>query len=373
MPAVLLCALLAGVAQLPPPEPPPRDAAVGAAQQPTLEQRTDRLFRGCARPGQPGGVVLVARGDDVLLRKAYGLMDVEREVAMRPDAVFDIGSTSKQFTATCLLLLAQEGALSLDDPVRQHVDELPECCAPVTLRHLMLHTSGLPDYIGRMLEGGHEVEDRTGMDEALESLVRIDKLEFPPGTRWQYSNSNYLLLSIVVEGASGQALADFAAERIFTPLGMRDTHVHRDCTALVPRRALSYSRGGPGGWRWNFSNWEQTGDGAVFTTVDDLLRWSSDAAVGVVGGDALRAALARPGALDDGGELNYGAGLIFERETFDGLGERLVVSHGGAWAAYRAELLRVPEERLTVICLLNRDDLHPDRIARRIAGFALGG
>lgn len=336
------------------------------AQAPAgFETAVDRLFRDCRRPGRPGAAVLVAVGEQVLLRKAYGLADLERSVALTPQSVFDIGSTSKQFTAACLLLLAQSGDLSLDDRVREHIDELPACFDPVTLRHLMLHTSGVPDYIDRLAERGADDEDRTTMDEALAVLCDVERLDFATGTRWAYSNSNYLLLSLVVEYESGLPLPQFARERIFEPLGMAHTHIHADCTALVPNRALSYSRSS-GSWRWHFSNWEQTGDGAVFTTVGDLLIWARNFRHGRVGGQALLEAMAKRGRLDDGSAIDYGAGLVFGR-----IGERVTISHGGAWAAYGADLLRIPDRDLVVVCLCNRDDIDPTRLARRIAKLAL--
>jgi len=344
-------------------------ATAATAQQvdvDSFERRVDKLFRGCLRKGHPGAVALVAHGDTVLLQKGYGLADLERDVPLHPGSVLDIGSTSKQFTAASLLLLADDGALSLDDPVRKHVDELPGCCQPVTLRHLMLHTSGIPDYIGLLMKAGHRLESVTTMGDAIESLLDVDALEFPAGSRWAYSNSNYVLMSEVVERVSGLPLTQFAHERIFEPLGMAHTHIHRRCTDLVRDRAFSYSRSTTGGWRWNFSNWEQTGDGAVFTTVGDLLKWSRNFHHGKVGGGALLAAMARPGRLDDGSELSYGAGLGFGE-----LAGHPVVRHGGSWAAYRAEFLRVPSKELTVICLCNRDDLNPMRLVDRMARLAL--
>ena len=361
--SAVLFLLGAAVAQsAAPPSPDQRVPPVlSGAKASDLERQVDRMFRGCSRPGSPGAVVLVARDQRVLLQKAYGLADLERNVPLTVDSVLDIGSTSKQFTATCLLLAEQDGKLDLADEVREYVDELPACCNGVTLRHLMLHTSGVPDYIGLMLAGGAAVEDRTSNDDALAALAGIDRLDFAVGSQWQYSNSNYLLISQVVERATGLPLPEFAQTRIFDVLGMQNTHVHRDCTTLVPNRALSYSRGN-GGWRWNFSNWEQTGDGAVFTTVGDLLTWARNFEHGRLGGQQLLDRMSRPGHLDDGGEIAYGTGLIFER-----LGEHGVVSHGGAWAAYRAELLRIPALGITVVCLCNRDDINPSRLARRIA------
>jgi CubicO group peptidase (beta-lactamase class C family) len=343
--------------------------AAAVAQDP-LGDRVAQLLRATQKPDSPGAVVLVARGDTVLHHRAYGHADLERRVPLRTDSVFDIGSTSKQFTAACALLLEQDGAWSLADPVRKLVPELPACCEHVTLRHLMLHTSGIPDYIGLMVrgDGGHHFEDRTTPADALEALGTVSALDFATGSRWAYSNSNYFLLAVAIERATGTPLAEFARQRIFAPLGMEQTHVHTDCTRLVPDRALSYSRAKGGGWRWNFSNWEQVGDGAVMTTVGDLWKWARNFASGTVGGERLQQAMSRPGALDDGTPIEYGAGLMF-----GDLEGSPCVWHGGAWAAYRADLLRVPSADLVVIVLCNRDDLEPSSLCRRIALAALRG
>ncbi|MBL9078225.1 MAG: beta-lactamase family protein [Planctomycetes bacterium] len=336
----------------------------GAAPD-ALAAHVDKVFARCTA-ATPGAVVLVARGGDVLLQRAYGLADLERSVPLTVDSVLDIGSTSKQFTAACVLLLVADGKLALADPVSRHVPGLPDCFASVTLRHLLLHTSGIPDYIDLMLTGGAHLVDRTTAEHALAALAKVAALEFATGSKWQYSNSNYFLLAQVVERAAKRPLSEFAAERIFTPLGMASTHVHDDSAQLVPRRALSFARAPRGSWRWEHSNWEQTGDGAVFTTVGDLLRWARNFGSGAVGGDALRDAMARPGTLDDGTAIDYGTGLVFG--DLDGVA---TVSHGGAWAAYRAELLRVPSADLVVICLCNRDDLDPSTICAGIAKVAL--
>lgn len=333
------------------------------AEAQTLEAKVDRIFRPFAKPDAPGAVVLVGRGADIVLQRAYGAADLERKVPLTVDSVFDIGSTSKQFTAACLLLLEQEGKLALADPVKKHVAELPACCDAVTLRHLMLHTSGIPDYIGLMANAGADLEDRTTAEEALAALGKVQTLDFPTGTKWEYSNSNYFLISEVVERTGKKPLADMARERIFEPLGLVNTHIHTDCTALVANRAFSYTKGPRGVWKWSFSNWEQTGDGAVFTTVADLFRWSRNFIDGKVGGAQLLTAMSAPGALDDGTKIGYGAGLMFTEETSG----RRTVSHSGAWAAYRAELLRVPAEDLVVICLCNRDDVSPSELCRRVA------
>ncbi len=341
--------------------------SAAAAQQgdEQLRAEVDSMFDAC-KADTPGAVVLVARGQRVVLQKAYGLADLERRVPLTVDSIFDIGSTSKQFTAACVLLLEQDGKLTLGDLAKQHVPELPACCEAVTVRHLVLHTSGIPDYVGLLAGAGSHLEDRTTAGDALAALRQVAKLDFAPGTKWAYSNSNYFLLSQVVERAAGTSLTAFAQRRLFTPLGMTHTHIHDDCTLLVPDRALSYSRRRGGAWRWEFSNWEQTGDGAVLTTVGDLLLWARNFDAGKVGGDKLLAAMAAPGTFDDGKPIDYGMGLMFAE--IDG---KRAIRHGGAWAAYRAELVRVPEVALVVMCLCNRPDLEPSRLCSRIVGMAL--
>jgi CubicO group peptidase (beta-lactamase class C family) len=340
--------------------------AQDAAEPATLEAKVDKIFQRFAKAEAPGAVVLVGRGANVVLQRAYGLADLERQVPLSVESVFDIGSTSKQFTAACVLLLELEQKLALGDLANKHVPELPACCDAVTVRHLMLHTSGIPDYIGLMATAGADLEDRTTADEAIAALEEVAALDFAAGSKWQYSNSNYFLLSEVVERTAKRSLAEFAHERLFEPLKLARTHIHTDSTQLVPHRALSYTKGARGRWRWNFSNWEQTGDGAVFTTVGDLFVWARNFHSGAVGGPALLAAMAAPGKLDDGSPLEYGAGLMFTKDN--GID---VVSHGGAWAGYRAELLRVPSKELVVVCLCNRDDGNPSEMCRRVMRAAL--
>lgn len=342
-------------------------AAMASAQSEVdLTARIDRLFHRCAKPGVPGAVVLAAKAGEVLHRKAYGLADLERGVPLTPESVFDIASTSKQFTAACVLLLEQDGALALGDAVRTHVTELPACMERVTLRHMLLHTSGIPDYIGLLMKNGVDVEDRASPQEALDVLAAVDDLEFPAGTRWSYSNSNYFLLAEVVERRAPVSMPEFARERIFAPLGMDSTRVRSDTRVLIENRALSFSPAPRGRWVANYSNWEQVGDGAVHTTVDDLLRWTQNFETWKVGGGELAAAFAGPGTLDGGEPLDYGYGLVFERWR-----GRDTISHGGSWQGFRSDFLLVPGERVVVICLCNRSDLAPTQLCRSIARLLL--
>ena len=346
----------------------PSTPAAPAADSAALAAATDRVFAHLDRPGSPGCALAVYRDGRVAYARGYGLANLELGVPITPRTVFDIGSTSKQFTAMSVLLLAQDGKLSLDDPVRKHVPELPAYGRPVTIRHLLHHTSGLRDYIELLLLTGAQAEDFTTAADALDIIARQRALNFEPGSEWLYSNTGYFLMSVIVERASGVPLPRFAEERIFRPLGMTSTHFHDDHTMVVAGRATGYSPRAQGGFAIDMSDWEQIGDGAVFTTVEDLLKWDENFYTARVGGRALIDAMQRPGTLNGGKPLDYAAALFIR--PYRGL---RTVSHGGAWAGYRAELLRFPDQHLSVACLCNLATARPSLLAQRVADVHLAG
>jgi CubicO group peptidase (beta-lactamase class C family) len=356
----LLTALVAAVAT--------GAAAPGAAEDGDAPAaRVARAFAAYDRPDSPGCAVGVIKDGAFVHRRGYGMANLEHGVPLGPRTVFDVGSTSKQFSAAALVLLAQDGRLTLDDDVRKHVPELPDYGQRVTIRHLLHHTSGLRDYLGLMGLAGWNFEDVSGDEDALRLIVRQRELNFEPGSERLYSNSGYFLLSVIVKRATGKTLRAFAAERLFGPLGMTDTHFHDDHTEVVARRATGYSPRDGGGYRIEMSNFEQTGDGSVYTTVEDLLKWDANFYAPRVGGEDLVAQLTAPGRLRDGQPLTYGLGLAVDRHR--GLAR---VSHGGSWAGYRAELMRFPDQRLTVACLCNLSTANPTRMATEVAEIYLG-
>jgi CubicO group peptidase (beta-lactamase class C family) len=341
-------------------------AAIAALAAPAPSD-VDRVFADLDRPGSPGCALAVIRDGQAAYEHGYGMANLEHRVPITPHTVFDIGSTSKQFTAAAIHLLAAEGRLSVDDDVRRWVPELQAYdTGTITLRHLLHHTSGIRDYLELMSLAGVRFEDVSTDDDALALLSRQKAANFAPGAEHLYSNSGFFLLSIVVKRASGRSLRELAAERIFAPLGMRETHFHDDHTMVVANRATGYERA-DGGFKTSLSNFEQTGDGGVYTTVEDLARWDRNFYEPVVGGPRLLEDLLRPGVLRDGKPLTYASGLSVD--TYRGL---KTVSHGGSWAGYRAELLRFPDQRLSVICLCNVNDSRPTRRAREVAALYLG-
>src|SRR5690349_15838844 len=210
---------------------PPSDAAA----------RVDAIFARFARPDSPGCAVGVSLDDKPVLTAAYGMADLEHDVPIRPDTIFEAGSVSKQFTAMSVLLLAQQAKLSLEDNVRKYIPEIPDYGTPITIRHLLNHTSGLQDQWELLaLARGRFEEDRITEADVLDIVSRQTALNFKPGSEYLYSNTGFTLLAVIVKRITGQSLREFADARIFKPLGMMRTHFHDDYTMLVPGRTSAY-------------------------------------------------------------------------------------------------------------------------------------
>ncbi len=330
---------------------------------------TDQVFADLARPGSPGCALAVARDGKVLYEKGYGLANVEEGVPIAPATIFDIGSTSKQFTASSILLLERQGKLALNDDVRKYIPELPDYGKKITILHLLNHTSGLRDYLTLMDLAGINVDGVTTDEDALQIVTRQKALNFDPGSEFLYSNTGFFLLSVIVKHVSGETLREFAAKNIFAPLGMTHTQYRDDHTALIPNRALAYDwNEKKRAFTLNVSYFEQTGDGAVHTSVEDLLKWDENFYTGKVGGPAFLEELQQAGKLNSGKTLDYAKGLM--AGNYRGL---RTVMHGGAWGGYRAQLLRFPDQHFSVVCLCNLSSAQPDARARRVAEIYLGG
>jgi CubicO group peptidase (beta-lactamase class C family) len=324
--------------------------------------KVDGVFARFDKPDSPGCAVAVVQNHRIAYSRGYGRASLELGVPIAPDTVFDIGSTSKQFTAFAVLLLERDGKLSLGDDIRKFVPEIPDYVRRITIRHLLSHTSGLRDYTDLMDLDGHETADHTTELDALEILARQRGVNFAPGDEWRYSNTGFFLASVIVRRASGRPLAEFARERIFEPLGMVSTQYLDDTTRIVPRRATAYSPRTGGGFRVNMSDWDQIGDGAVQTTVEDLAKWDENFYAPKVGDAQMVQAMQTAGTLNDGKPHDYGLGLVVD--TYGGLRR---VQHGGSWAGYRAQLTRFPERQASVITLCNVSNAGPDVLAATVA------
>lgn len=329
------------------------------------ETALKQVFADFIKPGEPGCSVGVARNGALVHSSAYGIADIAARKPLTADSVFNIASVSKEFTAFSILLLDERKALSIDDPLIKHIPELSASARGVTVRHLLHHIGGLRDYERLLLLKGRRFEDGATQFESVVLLGRQRSPDFAPGTKYEYSNTGYLLLATVVERVSGRSMKQFAAENIFGPLGMKHTTIIDRYPAGLPQLARGYAPG-KRGFDVKEAAWEQVGDGQVHTTVADLLLWAENFQTGRVGGKPLIQRMTQVGALNSGKKLDYAAGL--------GIGEHNglpTVGHGGSWAGYRSDLLMFPRQHFAVSVLCNRTDAEPDRLGMAVAEIYL--
>lgn len=335
---------------------------------PVAPAAIDALFAQWDRPDSPGCALAVVRNGAVVYERGYGMADLEHAVPITPLTRFHVASVSKQFTVMAILLLKQEGRLSLDDDIRKYVPEMADFGKPILLRHLIHHTSGLRDQWELLQYAGWRYEDLILHRDVLTLLYGQRDLNFPPGERYSYCNSSYTLLGEVVARLSGKPLADFCRGRIFEPLGMKDTQFRSDSHDILPDRAYSYDPRRGGGFQHAIMSMALPGPTALQTTVRDLARWNSSFDTPTVGGKAVLEDMLRPGKLNDGTAQDYAGGLMLGR--YRGLP---TVSHTGVDAGYRAVFMRFPEQRFAVIILSNLGSMVPAALAKKVAELYLGG
>ena len=327
----------------------------------------DGIFAPWDTTASPGCALGVIREGKLVHKRGYGMASLDLGVALGPTAVLRIGSTSKQFTAAAITLLAEEGKLTLDDEIQKHIPEIPDYGTAVTVRHLLHHTSGLRDYLVLMFLAGNRPDDFYTNDEVLTMLARQRELNFPPGEEYLYSNSGYFLLGEIVRRISGSSLREYADEMIFQPLGMTHTHFHDDHTEIVPNRASGYSPTKAGNFAIDMTTLDMVGDGGVFTTVEDLLQWDRNFYEQRIGGPEFNTTLLTRGVLNSGKTLDYALGL--QHGSYRG---RPVVEHSGSFVGFRAQLMRFPADQLSIICLCNLSTANPTALARLVADVYLG-
>ena len=328
--------------------------------------RIERIFSAWDRPDAPGIALGIALDGVLVDRRGYGSANLDFELPLDTDSVFYLASVSKQFVAACIALLHIDGRLSLDDDVRRHIPELPRYETTITVRQLVHHTSGLRDYVLLMDLAGKHLTDVHSDDDLLALVCRQRELDFRPGERHQYSNTGYLLLAEIVGRVSGTTLREFAEERIFSRLGMRDTRFHDDRTRIIRNRVTSYDRSGDGFRVSYIANWDKVGSGGLLSTVEDLALWDRNFATKEVGGEALLDLLHTRGVLSDGTVLDYAFGLV--HGEYKGL---KTVAHNGSFMGFRTTYLRFPANGLSVILLSNMSDTDPRALAHQVADVYL--
>ena len=330
-----------------------------------LEHRVDALFYRYTQPGSPGAVVAVMRGGTIEICKGYGLASIELGVPITPRTRFRIASVSKQFTVTAALMLAAEGKLKLGDPPHKYLKELKPL--PVTIDQMMRNSSGLPDFLELLRLGGHGLDKPARALDLLDAAARNGHLNFKPGSRFLYSNTNFLLLGHIIERLTGKTLGEVMEERIFKPLGMTDTMLAADVATVIPNLATGYLGDDSQGFRRAAHAYPQGGEGGLTSTVEDLLTWSRHFDDPTLG-KTIPTELAAVTPLTGGHVNRYRRGVaIGELRGLDTIG------HGGLWPGYRTELLRLPKVGLTVVVIANLASINPWRLAHAIAAHALEG
>jgi CubicO group peptidase (beta-lactamase class C family) len=346
--------------------PGERKAGRSHADATSLTAQTDRLFARWDKPGSPGGALAVVQDGKVVYQRGYGMANLEYDIPITPATIFDVASVSKQFTAFAVQLLAQEHRLSLDDDVRKYLPELHDFGQPITIRHLLHHTSGLRDQWNLLWLAGWRNQDVITEQDVLNLVWRQEELNFEPGAEHLYSNTGYTLLGLIVKRISGRSLDAFCQERMFKPLGMQATHFHDDNRTIVPGRSYSYSPKPGGGFANNPLQYATVGASSLFTTVQDLARWDRNFRDARVGGPEVVARMLEKGKLNNGEELAYACGL--ELGEYRSL---KTVKHNGHSAGYRSSIVRFPEQRFTVIILSNLSSSDPEAMARKVADLYL--
>ena len=329
-------------------------------------KKVDAIFQEWNKAASPGAAVAVIQRGRLLYEKGYGTANLEYDIPITPQTIFHVASVSKQFTAMALVLLEQDGKLSLEDDIHKYLPELPDYGAKITIRNLLQHTSGIRDQWQTLSLAGWRMDDVITQQQILRMLFRQKELNFPPGTKHLYSNGGYTLAAEIVARVSKKPFPEFCYERIFRPLGMTRTHFHDDLGRIVHDRAYSYEKGKDGieAAPLNYAN---VGATSLFTTAPDLAKWLDNLRTAKVGGQAAIRRLEEQAVLADGKKIDYALGLSLG--THRGL---RTVSHGGADAGYRSYVLWFPETELGVVVLSNLGSFNPGRAADKIAEIFAG-
>jgi CubicO group peptidase (beta-lactamase class C family) len=343
---------------------------VSCTENNVLPQNTEisKLFRQWDNDNTPGCAVAVIKDGSIIHSAGYGMADLEHDIPIIPGSVFYVGSVSKQFVAACVLLLEEEGRLSLDDNIRKYLPEFPDYGTPITIRHLIHHTSGIKDYLSLWEQTGRSYLDYMDENEVYKMICAQDELNFKPGEKHRYSNSCYFLLWFIIERASGTTLKQYARDNIFEPLGMNKSHFHDNYLHIIKDRAIGYERLEDGSFGNLYMRFDLVGSGGLYTTVEDLYKWDQNFYDNKLGksGQALIDTMLTNGRLNNGTEINYAFALV--NDTYRGA---RVVRHTGSLGGYRAVITRFPDQKFSVIILSNLANFEPLEIAYNAADIVL--
>jgi CubicO group peptidase (beta-lactamase class C family) len=340
--------------------------SMDAQDQIPQQTNIDNIFSRWDTQDAPGGTVGIIKDGELIFTKGYGMANLDYNIPNESKTIFRIASTSKQFTAASIILLSEQGKLSLEDTLMKFFPNFPAYANEVTVQHLLNHTSGVRDYLILARLSGLTVEDYY-TDQIVEKLLtNQQELNFAPGDEYLYSNSGYWLLGQIVEKVSGFTLAEFAKKNIFDPLGMNDTHFHNNHNLIVKNRASGYRPDRKGGYYIYDTTLDMIGDGGVFTNIYDLAKWDAAFYNSKSFNRDFWNKLTKNGILNNGSKIRYANGLNII--TYKGL---KAIHHSGANVGYKAELIRFPEAKFSVVILANRTDADPTKMAYKVADLFL--
>jgi CubicO group peptidase (beta-lactamase class C family) len=323
--------------------------------------KVDKLFEKWDKPDSPGCALGIVKDGKLIYKRGYGMADLDHNVPITSKTVMDIMSQDKQFTAMSILLLSKQGKLSLDDEIHKYLPKMPRYQNPITIRHLIHHTSGVRDFVHLAALAGVQYSDLTANDERA-WIMRQKELNFKPGEMYLYSNSEYILLDLIVKRVSGKAMPEFAEENIFKPLGMSNTRTQTDRTMVVKNRATGYFPRPGGGFTANVSK-----RGAMDTTVEDLFLWDQNFYNNKLGfGPDLVSEQLTTGMLNNGEQVTYAFGLLVVE--YNGL---KVIGHGGGGGGFNSAMFRYPEQNFSVMCLCNAEKVDPGELTAQVADIFL--
>ena len=340
---------------------------VSAQISDTQYQKIDSLFIDWNKPNHPGGTVGVMQNGKTVFSKAYGLASLEYLVPNSPSTIFNIASVSKQFTAMGIVVLQQQGKLSVDDDIRKHLPELPDFGETITIRHMLHHTSGLRSLHALLGLAGWRVDDARTNEDINRFMLNQQDLNFKPGEEYLYCNTGYMLMVNIIEKITGEEFPKWMKESVFQPLGMINTYVEDNYSRIVSNNATSYYERDRGEFDRAVEYWGYIGSGNMHSTTDDLLRWLSNFNDPLKGWDAHFEMLQTIDKLNNGGENTYAFGVGIG--DFNGIKS---VGHGGAIGGFRSNVITYPEKELSVVVLTNFSRASAGQKSNAISEILLG-
>ena len=331
-----------------------------------LEPKVDQLFAEWDRSDSPGAALAVIRDGEIIYKRGYGIANLEYDIPITTTTIFDIASVSKQFVGFAIATLLQEGKLSLDDDIRMYLPDVPDFGNPITIRHLLNHSSGLRDWVQSLVIAGVAMDDVISFKHILKMVRHQKALNFEPGTAFSYTNTGYNLLAEIVETITGDSFPEWTDTNIFKPLAMINTHFHDDHQMILKNRAYSYQVAEDDQFKHAVNNTTALGSSSLDSTAEDLAKWILNFDTAHVGGRTILEQMHECGVLNHGEQTAYAFGLhISKYRTLK------IVQHGGGWRGFRSHMIRFPDQKFAVVVLCNLDTFNPLSLAKKIADLYL--